>query len=245
MPPTSAHDVGFLLTFHAWFAAAAAVLLGPFFLNLEAAARLPYSSGTAVCGLILCWHIAFAILSRDHVERRPLYEIWRFVSILSVLMVVPDWFLVDVLGSLIFPNDGAYMIGGSVSIYMAGMWSIPLMWILACFPLNHGAKSELQPTFFELCGAASVALVVFAAAEQLTVPLGLWVKDDKVKFTAGHVALYVLPAEAALGAAALHAHRNTALVPGWTGSIRRLLAAAVVAVFYTGALAISYLLIEA
>ena len=61
----------------------------------------------------------------------------------------------------------------------------------------------------------------------------------------GHVAVYVLPAEAALGGAALLTHKATEAAEGWGGNLKRLLAGAAVAIFYTGALCLSYLLIEA
>lgn len=235
-----ASDAAFLIRFHTGFAAVAAVVLGPSLPHADAAylPDAPYSSGVAVCMLILIWHAAIATCTRD---RPHLHQMWRFVACLSVFMVVPDWVLADVLGTLVFPEDGAWKIGGAVSVYMAGMWSIPLLWLLACFP--PGAESS-GPSALELLGAAAVALLVFGASEQLTVPLRLWVATSKVRHTAGHVALYVLPAEAALGAATLHAYRTTAAAPGWSGTCRRLLAAAAVAVLYTGALVISYLFIE-
>ena len=234
MAGSSDTDAAFLIRFHAWFAALAALLLGP----CLALPDMPYSSGMAVCVLLLSWHTALAICSL----RRPhIHKMWRFVAVLSIFMVVPDWFLADVLGTLVFPEDGAWRIGGTVSVYMAGMWSIPLLWVLACFPPGDGSS---EPLLLELLGAGVVALLVFGASEQLTVPLQLWLATNKVKCTAGHVALYVLPAEAALGAATLHAYRTTQAEPDWSGTCRRVLAAASVAVLYTGGLAISYLFVE-
>ena len=103
----------------------------------------------------------------------------------------------------------------------------------------------MAPSSLELLMVALSALLVFGAAEQLvSVPLRLWRPTEKVVNTAGHVALYVLPAEASLGAATLHAYRTTAGAAGWAGAARRVWAALAVAVLYTGALAVSYLVIE-
>ncbi len=153
---------------------------------------------------------------------------------------MPDWFLVAAAGALHFPDNGAWKIGGAVSVYMAGMWSIPLLWVLAS--CSTGTTSA--PDLTQLLRAAAAAVLVFGAAEQLSVPLRLWSKTSIVKHTAGHVALYVLPAEAVLGAATLLACRATAGGAGWGAAARRLLAAAAVAIMYTGALAVSYLFVE-
>ena len=225
-------DVAFVVRFHACFATVAAALLGPTLLPTP-----PYRTGLAVCGLVFGWHLAFAASAASR-ERRGLYEMWRFLAMLSVMMVVPDWFLADVLGTLVFPEHGAPRIG-AVNMYMAGMWSIPLSWVLVCF-----TSTQREPSWSELLGASALALLILGASEQLTVPLQLWLATDRVAHTAGHVALYVLPAEAMLGAITLCAHRATATLTGWDGTARRVLAAGAVALQYTGALAVSYLFVE-
>ncbi|MBE0527344.1 MAG: hypothetical protein IH631_10405, partial [Candidatus Thorarchaeota archaeon] len=52
-------------------------------------------------------------------------SIWLFSFILSLFMVFPDWYLAETLGALVFPTGGLPMIGGSIPLYMAGLWSIP------------------------------------------------------------------------------------------------------------------------
>lgn len=121
-----------------------------------------------------------------------------------------------------------------MSIYMAFMWTIPLTWVLLLCP----GKGE--PTLRELVQAAVISLIVFAGAEQLTFPLNLWHRTDTVTVTADHIALYVLPAEFVLGAAALFAYRLTR--DRSIGAV--LLAAVTTMVMYTGALAVSFLFIE-
>jgi hypothetical protein len=258
----------FLLKFHAWFFLGTAVALAPALATSSAAA--PYTMGTALCAVIAAWHVAFAgccacppasLGKRALADRRALYCMWRFGAALSVFQVVPDWFLDRGLGTLYFPADGALRIGGSVSIYMAGMWAIPVTWILAAChapPLASAAAAAAarlsaagaggggggaEPTAVELLRAAVGALAVFGAAEELTLPLQLWHPTPKVRRLLGHTAVYVLPAEMALGAAALWAYRTS----GGEGSsvARRTAAAACVSVFYTGALSVSFLCIEA
>ena len=138
---------------------------------------------------------------------------------------------------------------------MAQMWTIPILVVL--WLADHPAPSPPAPRAGgggdprrarmpalpgadELATAAGAALVMFGAAEQLTHPLGLWSATAKVRWSVGHVAIYVLLPEAALGAAALVAFRLSA-GQGWAGKAA---AAAAVAVFYTGALAVSYLFVE-
>lgn len=159
---------GFMLQFHAVFALACAVALGP-----SLASETPlYESGPAVLALVVGWNVAFWALAPESL--RPL---WRFTSVLSVFQVVPDWFLSSVLQTLHFPADGVWRVGGAVSVYMAGMWTIPLTIVLF---VSGAAGKRGEPAFSQLFLAAVVSLAVFAASEQLTVPLQLWHKTDKV-----------------------------------------------------------------
>ncbi len=127
-----------------------------------------------------------------------------------------------------------------MSIYMCGMWTIPFVWILvATFFTRKGATQE-DFKAIDLLQAAAVATLVFACAEHFTVPLQLWVKTAAVRKSLGHIAIYVLPAEGVLGSAVLMAYRCTRRRSvGW-----QLFAGASVAIFYTGALNLSYLFIE-
>ena len=144
------------------------------------------------------------------------------------------------------------------------MWSLPLLWVLlACSPPQPKRKERLEGPHLskpppakprdgtrasELALAAALALVVFGGAEFVLTAswhgLQLW-SATASKRVLGHVAVYVLPAEAALGGAALVAHRATEAAEGWDGTLKRVLAGAAVAFFFTGALCLSHLLIEA
>ena len=156
-------------------------------------------------------------------------------------MLLPDWFLVRGLGTLVFPDERVWKFDGAVSGYMAHMWTMPVTWVLWSCPGTSSRTNERRtPTAGELLRAATVALLIFGAAEHLSHPLGLWQPTPAVRNRWGHAAVYVLPAEAALGAAALLGHRCTA-GRGW---LEKAAAAAVVATLFTGALAIGYTAVE-
>ena len=65
-------------------------------------------------------------------------DMWIFSFALSLFQLFPDWFLSEQLDILIFPDDGFVRIG-TVSIYMLGLWTIPVFMILFI-----GIKSKLR-----------------------------------------------------------------------------------------------------
>ena len=250
---------GASLRFHALFAPVAAICLG------ACARSAPGAVGMAVGALLAAWHLSIVAIatSLSYDGGAQLWALYRFASIVSVFQVLPDAFLVVVLRTLSFSDTSVpRLVAGSVPLYMAAMWSLPLLWVLlACSPppspqnLAKPNPSKPPPSeqrngtrASELALAATLALVLFGGAEFiLTMPwhsLQLW-SATASKRVLGHVAVYVLPAEAALGGAVLVAHRATQTADGWGGSLKRVLAGAAVAIFYTGALCLSYLLIEA
>lgn len=219
----------FMLSFHTIFVLACGISLAPCLIDSG------HAMGHTVGCLVVGWNVFIAAYAWKRNDDGQLWEAWRFLACLSPLMVIPDWFLVVGLRTLQFPPDGAYRIGDAVSWYMAGMWSIPLLWVLTLCP---GRK---EPTMRELTLAALLSLVLLGASEQLTVPLNLWVCTPAVKNVLGHVAVYVLPAEAALGPAVLVAHRMTCS----RGLTTQFVAAVLVMLIYAGALAVSFLFLEA
>lgn len=168
--------------------------------------------------------------SRGHDE---LFVLWRYATALSVLLVLPDAVLVEGLGTLRFDPAGAATVG-PVPVYMAGLWApalVPLLVIGGAVRRRRGVAR----------GYAAVALAgfaLFAAAETVLPGLPTWHAADVA--TVGPVALYVVPAEVALVVAAHAAHRRVRDA----GPAAELLGAAVVATFYTGALAVSWYVVE-
>lgn len=223
----------FVLFFHACFAPVAVVALG-----------LTRGHGWGVLGLVVAWHAGMMLFSTPRTssscKTTHLRQLYQFCALTSVLQVLPDWFLVTCLNTLEFPDSGVWRIGGAVSCYMAGMWAIPFMLILV---LSNKVASffSASPVVMVLI-SMMVSLTIFASSEYLLFYLQLWQCNTNVvrHLIGDHVAIYVLPAEALLGPTVLYAYSVSRFQPL---SIKCAASLATMLV-YTGALAISYLLIE-
>jgi hypothetical protein len=202
------------LLFHLLFAAAAAAV----FLFL----RTP-ELGWAILALVAVYNLLLPLIA-SRGGHRDWVELWMFLLPLSVLQVLPDWVLSQQLGILAFPDLGGPHIG-TVPVYMAGMWVIPLFWILWL-----SGRSSLT--------AAILALLLFAGAEWAALPLHLWHAQHVMQLYG--VAEYVLVPEMLLGWAAAYAFERTRD----NNPLLRLWAAACVMTFYTGALVLAYFLSE-
>jgi len=159
---------------------------------------------------------------------------WWLAAVTSVFQVVPDAVLVDGLGTLRFPADGAPDLG-PVTASMALMWTVPLVLIVS----TADAAARRRGAAAGWVAAVLAAGVVFLSAEALLPPLGIW-EPVGVTTIGGWLAPYVLPPELLLGAAAW-----------WGVQVTRerhpLLAVpvgALISLLYTGALAASWLLLE-
>jgi hypothetical protein len=235
MASSKKEETSFLLCFHAVFFLISGVALRP---CLESIARSVDATDTAcrnnsatIVTLVAGWNVAFGALSLRLGYTR-FYSYWKFVALVSLFQIFPDWFLVQRLGTLTFPSD-AYKIGGAVSWFMAGLWSMPCLWILCS--CDRPIISNL-----DYLQAALISIAIFGLAEQLCHPLQLWAFTDSVQHTWGNVALYVLPAELLLGPILLYLYNQAK----HTQDYQQVIAAAAVSFVYTGALAISHLLLE-
>jgi len=216
--------------------------------------------GGRISLLVIGWNILFAWWTSSDSNLAELYRQWKFATVLSILMITPDYFLVDILGTLDFPEDGSWKIGGAVSWYMAGMWTIPFVLILSLSTRlaalvvpqqrqqqqqqqNHDndddAKEE-EPSTNELLCATALGTLIFGISEYSLSPLNIWHATDKLRYTLGPLALYVLPAEAILGFFVLRTYRKFR----HRSLIDQISACMVVMLIYTGALAVSFLVIE-
>jgi hypothetical protein len=146
----------------------------------------------------------------------------------SICQLLPDWFLAGGLGTLRFPDTGGVRVDDVIPLAMCGMWALPLYLIVVV------AKDSVVR-------GAVAGFLVFLGTELLAPTAGLWEPAGELTKVAG-VALYVLPAEAALGAAAVVAARVATAVSRPVAE--RVLAGAAVSVFYTGALALCWFLID-
>lgn len=209
----------FVLWFHAGFALLAGLTLA-----------LPITPlGMRILALVVLYNIAFPMLTRSPVYAQA-RKLWEFLLPLSVLMVLPDWFLSEVLRVLVFPQTGSPFIG-SVPLFMAGMWVIPLFIILYC-----GQQIEsYYGRSVALAGVAALSLVTFGGAEATLWAVPIWYAQNVTQIA--HVALYVLVPEIALGISAYlacmqtrHASRATQLLSAW-----------MVMILYLGHLCLFYL----
>lgn len=155
-------------------------------------------------------------------------SLWAFLLPLSLLQPLPDWALVSIAGTLVFPDHGITRIGGAVPLYFAGMWS------MALFPVLLLALATRRPYLT----AGALGLVAFTLCEWIARPLELWHAQNAGQI--GGVAIYVLVAELLLCWTALAAYRRCRRA----GLLTRIGAAAQVSVFYAGALFLSLLLIN-
>jgi len=185
----------------------------------------PPAKGWAVLACSIGGCVALIVVARAAGRPDWLAALGVLIPI-SIFQVLPDWFLADGLGTLTFPDTGAVRIGDAIPLAMAGMWAIPL------FVVYLAARGSAAR-------GAVAALVLFALTELAAPAVDLWGPAGGVTEALG-VAVYVLPAEAALGAATVVAVRETA---GRSPGVR-IVAAAAVSTLYTGALALSWFLID-
>lgn len=216
--PSGWTDARLALTFHATVALGCVVVL---------ALPVP-STGMSVLLIVLGYHLAMLGVGRQPVAQ-GWWTAWAVLAPLSVLMVLPDWFLSSVLGTLRFAETGAPFVG-TVPVFMAGMW------VMALFPIVLVAATterRLGPRA-GVAAAGLGGLLLFWAAERLAPVIPLWEPVD-VQQVAG-VAVYVLPAELVLSIGAW------VLVRGSTRRPRGATAVGVVLLplVYLGALALGF-----
>jgi hypothetical protein len=212
-----------LAVFHAAFGLIAAVAL---------AARGDVPVGVVMTTLVIVYHLATVGFARSQGHTQWL-RWWGFGAVLSVFMVLPDAVLADGLGILEFPPDGVPNLG-PVTVYMAGLWTIPAVLIVAT------AEAVAHRRGDRAAGIAAVvaAAVVFGIAEATLTLLPVW--EPVGVTTVGGFAPYILLPELLLGWMIFAAAR-------WTRTGRKRVfvpVAALVALAYTGAATVSWLLIE-
>lgn len=147
-------------------------------------------TGLEVLGLVVIYNIAVPIVAR-RTHDDALWITWAVLAPMSVLMVLPDWFLSAVLGSITFPNTGAPYIG-TMPLFMAGMWTIallPLMMIGRTVEASRGVAAAFA-------AVAVSGLALFTAAEWMAPTIPLW-EPLGVSMVLG-VAVYVLLPELGL-----------------------------------------------
>jgi hypothetical protein len=167
---------------------------------------------------------------RSHGEWLP---IWFFALVLSIFQIFPDWFLAAQLETIVFPDDGFFMIG-PVSGYMAGLWAISLFIIL--YVGIEISKQKSYPAVYTL--VAFLTLLIFGLAEETMWMLPSWSAQNV--FMIGHIAVYIIIPEMLLGISTLISYQLVRERPVWLWVV----GAFTVMILYLGNVSFFYLLIE-
>ena len=185
----------------------------------------PPLQGWGVLVAVVAYVVALLWACRS-TGRTDLFALAGFLAFVSVFQVLPDWVLADLLGTLRFPDTGGPRIDDVIPFAMAAMWVAPLF---AAVALSGGRPGR----------AALISGLVFFGAELLAPTLGLWEPVGDTQRLLG-VAVYVVPAEVALGWAAATAFNRVRNGP----LAARVGAALAVSTFYLGALVLTHFLVD-
>lgn len=189
-------------------------------------------TGAVLLAAVVLYHAATVVVTRWR-GHREWAATWRFAAVLSPLMVLPDAVLVEGLGVLRFPPDGVPDVLG-VTLPMVGLWAIPVILIVTAADAVTRRTGEAGG----VVAALVVTALVFGGAETTLTLLPVW--EPVAVTTVGGFAPYILPAELVLGLLAVAGARYCR----GTGPVVHLTVAAMVALAYTGAATVSWLLIE-
>lgn len=213
--PTAGRSVGPVVAVHA-----ALLLGGAVALSLDPPAQ---GWGVLVCVVAYVGALLVVCRTTGHTE---LLALAGFLVLVSVFQVLPDWVLADLVGTLRFPDRGGPRVDDVIPLAMAAMWVAPLF---AAVALAKGRPGL----------AALFAGLIFLGTEILAPTLGLWEPTGDTRRVLG-VAVYVLPAEVALGwaTAFAFAHVRHSALPV------RVAAALAVSTFYLGALVLAHFVID-
>ena len=158
-------------------------------------------------------------------------DMWIFSFALSLFQFFPDWFLSEQLDILIFPDDGFVRIG-TVSIYMLGLWTIPIFMILFI-----GIKSKLRysgRTVYFMVG--TISFLIFTSSELFLYTS--WHAQNVLMIS--NVAVYIIIPEILFGLTSFWMYLQ--IID--KDIIKKIFAAATIMVFYLGNAALSYFILE-
>ncbi|MEI2583708.1 DUF6989 domain-containing protein [Scytonema sp. PRP1] len=128
-------------------------------------------------------------------------DLWLFVFPFSLFMVLPDWFLCSGLGVLVYPEDSFIKIG-PIPVYMAFMWTIPLILIILA---GKQVQKHISQRTAYIC-VATVSLLIFGVAEQTMWALPSWSSQNVMIIN--HWAVYLVIPEMLLGLSAYIAYEK-------------------------------------
>lgn len=158
-------------------------------------------------------------------------DIWFFSLILSLFQLFPDWFLSEQLDILIFPDDGFLKIG-TVSIYMLGLWTIPVFMILFI-----GIRSKLRySNRYVYLIVGGISFLIFTSSELFLYTS--WHAQNVLMIS--NVAVYIIIPEIIFGLTSYWMYLQIKK----TSVLNNIFGAATVMIFYLGNTAFFYFLIE-
>ncbi|RJP95607.1 MAG: hypothetical protein C4518_01040 [Desulfobacteraceae bacterium] len=193
---------------------------------------LKQATGVRIMALVIIYNLMVPLWGLFRRDREWL-NLWLFSFILSLLMVFPDWFLSKYLDVLVFPHDGLFKIG-TVSAYMAGLWTIPVFIIVFI-----GERMYIRYSSKAAYAAASLAsFIIFTLSDQLFRFLPAWYSQNVNMI--GHVPVYIIVPKILFGLTAYFAYQYTSKLSNWY----KFPAASLVMQLYLGSAVFFYFLVE-
>lgn len=192
------------------------------------------ATGIRVLVLVAVYNAALLILGLAWNHKRWL-DILSFAVPLSILQVLPDWYLSSRAGTLEFSADSPRV--GTVPVFMAGMWTLPVFVSIFLAVRIRKRWPVVSRMVASLLGGMA-AFSIYALSEIVLTRMPLWTAKNVAVFEGA--ALYVLPAEFVFAMFTVHAYFVSETQP-W---IVRLSYSAVAMLVYTGALSISLLFLS-
>lgn len=218
---TKWHTLQRIAGFHLLF-----LVLGAVCYSLE-----PLTVGQATWIVVVAYNVSlptYFFQTRD----LQVVELWAFLLPLSLLQVIPDWYLVEIQQTLVFPTaDGLF----AIPVFMAGLWTFPLMLTTATGLYLYRHTGPLAG----YTAAVSAGMLVFGAGELVLTNIGVWRANQVL--AVGGVAVYILPAELFLTAATMYSYEQVE----WQSPWHRLSAAPIIMLTYLGAATASHLFVDA
>ncbi|MFB6374002.1 MAG: hypothetical protein ABEN55_13020, partial [Bradymonadaceae bacterium] len=98
---------------------------------------------------------------------REVVDLWAFLLPLSLLQVLPDWYLSAVQQTLVFPTASDTF---PVPLFMAGLWTLPLM-VTTAFGIWVAWR---WGTRLGYAAAIAAGLLVFGTGELALTRVGVW-----------------------------------------------------------------------
>lgn len=182
--------------------------------------------------LVMSYNVLIPLMGKMR-EHSDWVRIWIFVIPLSILQVLPDWYLAAQLDVIVFPDSGFLSIG-TIPIYMAGLWAIPLFIILYVGD-RINQKESLGITYLIV---AVLSLAIFGISEEMLWALPTWHAQNVTMI--GHVAIYIIIPEILLGVMSFLGYNQTMEKQWW----HRIVCAYLIMALYTGNASLFYFIIE-